>query len=362
MTDALVAHDRLAQALPLRLRDPSSKSAPAPAGLSFKHILVPLDGSPFAERALRYLQAVARGTNPRVTLLRSVDTTPRIGGRGIDPVEFEMIRADAHAYLAGVAERLREAGIEAQLFIAQGCAAEQIAVFARQQNVDLIIMTGQGEGTPGPTADWLDLGPPLGGTAHRVMAAAPTSVLIVPGAGGTSDATEEPTFRRMLLPLDLSARAEYILPAAVALARRHNAELVLAHVVPEPEMPRRMGPSSEDLSLAHQLIERNRREAARYLREIQNRLAADYDRIQTRLCVASKRARTLRELAEREGIDLVILAAHGSTGDTQQRYGGVAAKFVHEGYGPVIILQDLAGLATRDAHAAAAQHEHRPKW
>jgi nucleotide-binding universal stress UspA family protein len=166
----------------------------------------------------------------------------------------------------------------------------------------------------------------------------------------------------MLLPLDCSARAECILPAAIELARSHDAELVLAHVVPEPEMPRRMGPSREDQELARQVVERNRREAMRYLRELQNRLAVHYNRVQVRLCVASKRAQTLRELAEREAIDLIILAAHGSTGDTNQRYGGVAAKFVYEGYGPVIILQDLAGLTNHDPQLTAPPPAHRPQW
>lgn len=361
MNDALVAHDRLAQAVPVRLRPTPIKATDG--GLSFRHILVPLDGSPFAERALRYLLAITRATTPRVTLLKTVELGQRAGSRGIDPVEFEMVRADAQAYLSGVADRLRAHGLESQIALVQGCAAEQVVSYARQQAVDLIVMSSHGSGAPNPGAATMHTAWPPGSTAQRVITTAPTSILIVPVNEPTSARNdEELPLRRMLLPLDLSARAEYILPAAVSLARRHDAELVLAHVVPEPEMPRRMGPSREDLTLAQQVVDGNRREAMRYLREIQNRLAADYSRVQTRLVVASKRAQTLHELAEREGIDLIILAAHGSTGDTQQRYGGVAAKFVYEGYGPVIILQDLAGLATRDAQVAAAQHDQRPKW
>jgi nucleotide-binding universal stress UspA family protein len=356
MTDALVAHDRLVQASPLRLRSVKTDQA-----LCFKHLLVPLDGSPFAEHALRYLCAITRATAPQVTLLHAVESPQRAGSRGIDPVEFEMVRADAQAYLASIAERLRAHDLVPRIVLLQGNAAEQVCSFARQHGVDLIIMSSRGASVPGPRGahtDWV-----VGSTAQRIIASAPTSLLVLPQRATDAPARdEELRLRRMLLPLDLSARAEYILPTALALARRHDAELVLAHVVPEPEMPRRMGPSREDLTLLGQVVDRNRREASRYLREIKNRLATEYPRVDTRLIVAPKRAQTLRELAEREHIDLIILAAHGSTGDTQHRYGGVAAKFVLEGYGPVIILQDLAGLAARDAQATASQHDPRPAW
>jgi nucleotide-binding universal stress UspA family protein len=104
--------------------------------------------------------------------------------------------------------------------------------------------------------------------------------------------------------------------------------------------------------LAKKLTERNRGAAARYLRDIQNRLTAVSGRVEVRLCVAARRAQTLRDLAQREGADLVILAAHGSTGDAHQRYGGVAARFLQECPGPpVIILQDLAAIEPADAAA-----------
>ena len=123
MTDALVEHDRLAQALPVRLRSTAANPT-VPAGLSFRHILVPLDGSSFAERALQYLRAIARGTSPRVTLFRSVEALQRPGARASDPVEFEMMRADAQAYLASVGDSLRSHGLNSEVFIAQGSAAD----------------------------------------------------------------------------------------------------------------------------------------------------------------------------------------------------------------------------------------------
>jgi len=261
----------------------------------------------------------------------------------IDAIEWEMARAESHAYLTSITTRLQAEEVDTQVELVQGRAAEQITLFAKRQSVDLIVLAAHGHGAHAWT---------LGGTAQKIVAGAPTSMLIVP-ADERSEAAPPPVqLRRMMLPLDCSQRAECILPAATALARTHDAELILAHVVPEPEMPRRMGPSQEDLELARRLVERNRQAAQGYLRDVQSRLACVSDRVQVRLSVAPRRAQALHDLAQREGIDLVILSAHGSTGDAHQRYGAVAAEFLQAGYGPVIILQDLG---------APVRHERVPE-
>ena len=46
------------------------------------------------------------------------------------------------------------------------------------------------------------------------------------------------------------------------------------HVVHEPEVPRHMLPSQQDVALAAQLTERNRCEAERYLSELKGRMSA----------------------------------------------------------------------------------------
>ena len=350
MTDGLVEYDRAAQRAAVPSRAPS---ADAEIGLTLRHIVVPLDGSKIAECVLPSVVAVARTTSARVTLLQVLEaggmTTAR---QHIDAIEWEMARAESHAYLAAVAARLEGEDVSAQIELIQGRAPEQITLFAKRQAVDLIVLATHGDGGIDANS--------LGSTVQKVIASAPTSMLIVPAEVRSDSAPLTVQVRRMLLPLDCSPRAECILPAATELARRHGAELVLAHVVPEPEMPRRMGPSEEDLELARRVVERNRRAAQHYLRDVQSRLATVSDRVQVRLCVASRSARTLRELAEREGIDLVVLSAHGSTGDAQQRYGAVAGEFLQAGSGPpVIILQDL-GAQVREERPAQAPRPNHP--
>jgi nucleotide-binding universal stress UspA family protein len=149
---------------------------------------------------------------------------------------------------------------------------------------------------------------------------------------------------KILVPLDCSPRAECILPFATALARTYASTLILAHIVPEPEMPRRMPPSAEDVALAAQLTDRNRCEAEQYLSELQQRLSVQGVRTEIRIVVSARRARSIRALAERENVDLVLAAAHGKTGDASECYGGIAARLIQESSKPMGILQDLAGV------------------
>jgi nucleotide-binding universal stress UspA family protein len=349
MTDGLVGYDLASHSK----SEPITASDAAHVGLAIRHLLVPLDGSPLAEHVLSYVAHIARAMSARITLLRVLEVAALPMGRRVGLIEWEMLRAEAHAYLAAVAARLVEDGLTVDIELVQGHVAEQIILLAKHQSVDLIVLASHGEGR---LHAWN-----VGSTVQKIIAGAPTSILVVPAKDLDGVQPREVRLHRMLLPLDCSQRAECILPAATELARRYDAELILAHVVPEPEMPRRMGPSKEDLDLAQKLTERNRRAASRYLRDIQDRLAGLSGRVQVRLCVASDRAQTLRELSQREEIDLVILAAHGSTGDARQRYGGLAAKFLQECAGPVIILQDLAAVGADERQAdawTAAQPSH----
>ena len=50
---------------------------------------------------------------------------------------------------------------------------------------------------------------------------------------------------------------------------------------------------------------------------------------------------TLHQLADEEGVDLVVLSAHGYSGGTRFPYGGVVSSFITYGSTPVLIVQDL---------------------
>jgi nucleotide-binding universal stress UspA family protein len=128
------------------------------------------------------------------------------------------------------------------------------------------------------------------------------------------------------------------LTLAESLARAHNSEILAAHVVRQPELPRRTFASQEDLLLVNQLTERNRAEAIKYLEDLKYRVGVS---LQTRLEVSPSISRSLHQIADENDVDLTIISAHGYSGDTRWPYGSVGLGFIVYGSTPLLILQDL---------------------
>jgi nucleotide-binding universal stress UspA family protein len=332
-------------------RDRAALSAPADRardcpGLTIRHILVPMDGSAVAECALPFAAALGSVLSARITLLR-VLTVPR---GHVDPVEWELVRAEAHGHLARLDQQLRTHRLTSTMAVLEGRPAEQIIHFAKAYHVDLIALSTHGEG--GLTG-WM-----LSSTAQKVVARTHTSILVVPAYAAEGSRTSERRFGKILLPLDCSPRAECVLPFAASLARAHDAELILIHVVPAPELPRRMPPSSEDVALATRLTDRNRDESEHYLRTVSDDLAAQGVRVQTHAVVATTKPRVILEVAECEDVDLIVACAHGATCEASERYGSTAAYLLQRSNRPIVVLQDLAEAVRHTTPAEEAARGH----
>lgn len=317
-------------------------------GLTIRHVLVPLDGSPLADCALPWAVAVAQALAARVTLLRVLEPPPIsiATSHHHDAVDWQMRRTEAQGRLARIHHDLKARALTSAIELIEGRPAEQIINFARTQHVDLIVLSSHGE--RGLT-EWT-----LSSTAVMVVARTPSSILVVPAHAAEGRRIGDVRLRRLLVPLDCSPRAECVLPLATALARAHDAEMILAHIVPDPEMPRRLPPSAADLAVVSRFTALNRREAERYLGDLRDRLVDQKVRVSTRIAVASRRARTIRVMADEADVDLVLVSAHGQTGDARERYGSVAGRLLEEGGRPIIVLQDLeAGRGPTPAEEAA---------
>jgi nucleotide-binding universal stress UspA family protein len=171
----------------------------------------------------------------------------------------------------------------------------------------------------------------------------------------TSDLTDL-RYQRLLVPLDGSQRAECVLPLATTLTRFHKSQLLLVHAVRRPEMPHRAPLTQEDINLANRIIERNRLEATRYLKQLQPRLDVD---VRTHLLVCDHAAATLHDLVEQANVDLVVLSAHGYSGESKWPCGSMALNFIAYGTTPLLIVQDLSQDEVERTQAEMAAREYK---
>ncbi len=317
----------------------------------FERILVPLDRSLLAECVLPHVVALARSLDSQLMLLHVLSPSDRQGGlRAVDPLESQLRRAEAESYLEGVRARLQEVGVAAQTKVIDGDAAEQILTFARENQIGLAILSSHGRSG---LSGWN-----VSGVVQKVIMRAPISLMIVRAYQPAQPDLAGLRYRRVMVPLDGSPRAESVLPLATTLARA-EAQVVLAHVVQRPQMPRRTPPSQEDSDLADRIVERNRSEAEQYLETVRAQLPPAA--VETRLLISNHAAVALHELAEQEDADLVLLCAHGYSGELRWPYGGLAVGFVAYGSSPLLIFQDAPAREIAPTPAeVAAQKNGRP--
>jgi nucleotide-binding universal stress UspA family protein len=129
---------------PLLLVRPGDRPAmliPAPV---VEHLLIPLDGSRLAEQALGPALELGRLMEARCTLLRVVDSS---AGAAASAGPSGGGRADAEAYLEGIATGLRREGLTVQTrVVAARPAAEAILKAACDGKHDLVALATHGRG------------------------------------------------------------------------------------------------------------------------------------------------------------------------------------------------------------------------
>ena len=113
----------------------------------YSKILVPLDGSALAERAIPHAEEIAKGTGAELILMQVIGVpladTPE-AGPAMEEKAFKSDIDAARAYLESFGERLRKAGLKFRTVVAQGAADSEILGFAHRENVDILVMSTHG--------------------------------------------------------------------------------------------------------------------------------------------------------------------------------------------------------------------------
>jgi nucleotide-binding universal stress UspA family protein len=151
----------------------------------YEHLLVPLDGSETAEKALPHAEALAGAFHSTIALVRAVISPETLlaqsaagaGGVGdmsapLDPTPIlEAEHSSAAEYLAAVEARLKAKGLTVTTDVPEGDAAEVIVERAAALGVSLIIMTSHGRSGLGRLV--------FGSTADAVLRHAACPLLVI---------------------------------------------------------------------------------------------------------------------------------------------------------------------------------------
>lgn len=152
----------------------------------YEAILIPLDGSPLAEKAIPHAGQIARKFDAKLTLFAVVEayqvsSQPGVVGP-IVSVQFNIDEevARTREYLRGIADDLKADGVSVAVEVHQGDPAAEIIDYSKAIGADLIVMSTHGRSG---IRRWM-----YGSVADRVLGGANIPVLLVRALSREKDA------------------------------------------------------------------------------------------------------------------------------------------------------------------------------
>ena len=279
--------------------------------MNFKRILVPLDGSELAERALIPALALAAVMPAKLFLLRvaiplSLNLDPKLYQRIL-----EMHQDEATHYLRSIPSRFSSFATQIETQVVVGKAASSIIDFAQEKKIDLIVMSSHGRSGVDRWA--------YGSVANKVLHNACCAKLII-----HPQVIIEPfSIKRILVPLDGSSIAEQALDPALALAESLSAELILLRMMVDPHLfLQELVPGRPTLDA---VMEAAHQEANAYLHGVQADMADSPIATSSRVTTGPA-AEGIIDTAESQKADLIIMCSHGRSGIERWVFGSVTEK------------------------------------
>lgn len=293
-------------------------------------ILVPLDGSELAEKAVPFAVAMASRSGLPVELLHVHFPVPALWSTGIPAEsyrwEFET-REAADEYLAQAKDRITEALHErVSAGVRTGDVADEL-VAALGEDVGAVVMTTQGQtGLRGVL---------LGSIARKLVHDARIPVILLgPGVQGWK-APDEVRIESVMVSLDASPASDAILEPALSVARWFGARVHLVGVVPVgvgfgyPSVPHGAvleGGAAEERLVQH--LEAKRAEVEAQGLVVSHRVLRDDD-------VAGALLQAAREVAA----DFIAMSTHARGPALRVLLGSVASGVLKESPVPVLMLR-----------------------
>jgi nucleotide-binding universal stress UspA family protein len=304
---------------------------PAGERRMYRSLLLPLDGSSFANEALPLAGLLARTLGARLTLVHVIRPAPDFDFKTPEAdLEWRnQVRTAASAALGDLSVDLRREGVEALAEIREGRVVDTLLAAAGEAQADLAVLSSHGAG--GFRRWW------LGSVADGLLRSGAFPVLLVRPWDDTRERPSEgPRFQTILVPLDGTEASEIALAHAQEFQRVFGAKIILVQVVPtaldvgtlygipsvplDTDAPRRQGEAARD-----------------YLDGVSARLeAGDSGPVEVRVVEASGAAEGILNASRDFHADLIVIATEARGGLKRTLLGSVADKVIRGAAPPVL--------------------------
>lgn len=296
----------------------------------YRQIVVPLDGSRFAEAALPLALDVSRRTEAPIHLVTVQEPIPSFAYD-----EWEAAASDwSEDYLANVVERIAgRAGGEVTTALRSGPVVERLREEVETVEGDLVVMATHGRGML--SRAW------LGSVADAFVHHCDRPVLLVrPEEDQPADVGGGATFEKMLIPLDGTELSEAAMEHAVELGGLFGCSYHLVRVVPYPvDIASPYLPHTVQMNQG--LVEEAKEAAEEYLEGHAERMRRRDLQVETGVFVDAQPGHGILREAETHGCDFIAMTTHGRKGLTRAILGSTSDKVLRGTRVPVLLYRPV---------------------
>jgi nucleotide-binding universal stress UspA family protein len=311
-------------------------------------IMVPLDGTSFAEAALPAAMYLARRDAVPLQLvtvwqpmLPLYDTTG-----WIEAFDREK-HAERHRYMAEIARKVEAvSGVPVSVKYMKGRPGELLPPLPEQNGLDLVVMATHGYGPIARSS--------LGSVADQMIRKGTAPVLLVrPDDSPEVELKPAAPIRKILVPLDGSELAEKALQKPVLRGLGDAIELTLLRVITFP-LPLVVPEGGVAIEVDGKIVQAEKDAALAYLDQVAEQLSSWHCRVSTEVVAASATWSGIVDFAAANAFDLIAMSTHGRGGAARLLLGSMADRVVRSSTVPVLVFhperhaspwQDLERLA-----------------
>jgi nucleotide-binding universal stress UspA family protein len=144
-------------------------------------------------------------------------------------------------------------------------------------------------------------------------------------------------YQKILVPLDGSQLAECALPHVIHMSKDGLVgEVTLINVINVYIPGRGEIPGVADIN---EIRESLFVESGRYLADVESRLASEGITVKKVSREGNRPADTISDYAQKNGIDMIVIATHGRSGVKKLMFGSVALRVLHDSHVPVLLIR-----------------------
>ncbi|HJR76891.1 MAG TPA: universal stress protein [Nitrospiraceae bacterium] len=292
-------------------------------------VLLATDFSHGAEQALSHALAIASSWKAELHILHVLEFLPGMNPEyPVNQMYLEQLRNEAAHDMVAIETRVTQSGLPARTTIDVGVPSRRIEAVRAQTGASLIVM-----GTHGRTGLEHVL---VGSTAERVVRTASCPVLTVKARGDAPSQATLPAdalrFQRLLIPVDFSASSLEALEYGVQLAKHFGASVTLLHTL-EPVA------YGLDFTLGSGVEWRTQKAYVEGRLEILRALCTSNGIKAEQVLKAGTPGDSIRDYAEQQPPDLVIMGTHGRRGISRILSGSVAETLLRLAPCPVLTVR-----------------------